>query len=356
AARAGRGRRLPRYRADRRAAVPGRACGAGGARGPGTAGDRVGRARGRRPRAPDRHRRGVRRFRRRLPRRRGRGRRRRVPHRRPASSPGQRVPRRRWTGPGRRRTLGNRAPVARRAGRRADRGPRAACGGLRRRHRPLDTALPDERPEGAEPVKADPDAQRRLLELQAIDTALAQLAHRRRTLPEHAELGRLAREIAVLDDARIKAQVTVDDLDRDIARLEKDTEQVRARAARDQARLDAGTGPAKELEALQHELGSLARRQSELEDAELELMEQRETAEATLTGAQSRLAAVRARQDAAQTARDEALRQIAQDEEFRSAGRRPRVAAAGCRRGGRWGPGESGAGGVRRRGARRRYR
>jgi len=175
-------------------------------------------------------------------------------------------------------------------------------------------------------VKADPDAQRRLLELQAIDTALAQLAHRRRTLPEHAELGRLAREIAVLDDARIKAQVTVDDLDRDIARLEKDTEQVRARAARDQARLDAGTGPAKELEALQHELGSLARRQSELEDAELELMEQRETAEATLTGAQSRLAAVRARQDAAQTARDEALRQIAQDEEFRSAGRRPLVA------------------------------
>ncbi|TMM35862.1 MAG: hypothetical protein E6F99_17950 [Actinobacteria bacterium] len=175
-------------------------------------------------------------------------------------------------------------------------------------------------------MKADPDAQRRLLELQAIDTALAQLAHRRRTLPEHAELGRLAREIAVLDDARIKAQVTVDDLDRDIARLEKDTEQVRARAARDQARLDAGTGPAKELEALQHELGSLARRQSELEDAELELMEQRETAEATLTGAQSRLAAVRARQDAAQTARDEALRQIAQDEEFRSAGRRPLVA------------------------------
>ena len=175
-------------------------------------------------------------------------------------------------------------------------------------------------------MKADQEAQRRLLDLQAIDTTLAQLAHRRRTLPELAELERLAREIAVLDDARIKAQVTVDDLDRDIARLEKDTEQVRARAARDQARLDAGTGPAKELEALQHELGSLARRQSELEDAELELMEQRETAEATLTGAQSRLAAVRARQDAAQTARDEALRQIAQDEEFRSAGRRPLVA------------------------------
>src|SRR5207237_571744 len=121
-------------------------------------------------------------------------------------------------------------------------------------------------------------------------------------LPEHAELGRLAREIAVLDDARIKAQVTVDDRDRDIARLEKDTEQVRARKSRDQARLDAGTGPAKELEALQHELGSLARRQSELEDAELELMEQRETAEATMTGAQRRLAVARCRRILVRTA------------------------------------------------------
>ncbi len=175
-------------------------------------------------------------------------------------------------------------------------------------------------------MKADPDAQRRLLELQAIDTALAQLAHRRRNLPEHAELEKLAREIAALDDERIRAQVTVDDFDRDIARLEKDTDQVRARAARDQARLDAGTGPAKELEALQHELGSLARRQSELEDAELELMEQRETAEATLTGVQNRLAAARTRRDTVEAARDEALRQIARDEEFRNAGRRPLVA------------------------------
>jgi uncharacterized protein len=174
-------------------------------------------------------------------------------------------------------------------------------------------------------VKADPDAQRRLLELQAIDTTLAQLAHRRRTLPEHAELDRLAKEIAALDDVRIRAQVAVEDLDRDIARLEKDTDQVRTRKQRDQGRLDAGTGPAKELEALQHELASLARRQSDLEDAELELMEQRETAEAALTEAANRLAAARTRHDEVAAARDEALRQIAQEEEFRNAGRRPLV-------------------------------
>jgi predicted nucleic acid-binding Zn-ribbon protein len=175
-------------------------------------------------------------------------------------------------------------------------------------------------------VKADPEAQRRLLDLQAIDTALAQLAHRRRTLPELAELDKLARQIAQLDDERIRAQVAVDDLDRDIARLDKDVEQVRSRASKDQVRLDSGGGPARELEALQHELASLARRQSELEDAELELMEQRETAEATLLAAQQRLAQARETRERTEAARDEALRQIDQDQEFRSAGRKPLAA------------------------------
>jgi uncharacterized protein len=146
-------------------------------------------------------------------------------------------------------------------------------------------------------VKAHPDAQRRLLDLQAIDTGLAQLAHRRANLPETAELDRLAREVSALEDRRVQAQVEVDDLDRDIARLEKDIDQVRARADRDRTRLDAGTGPVRELEALQHELATLARRQSELEDAELELMERRETAQSAMDGIEAQIGSVRARRD-----------------------------------------------------------
>ena len=112
-------------------------------------------------------------------------------------------------------------------------------------------------------MKADPEAQRRLLDLQAIDTALAQLAHKRRTLPELAEIETLARQISALEDQRVRAQVAVDDLDRDIARIERDVEQVRSRKDKDQLRLDTGRGPARELEALQHELVSLSRRQSQ---------------------------------------------------------------------------------------------
>jgi predicted nucleic acid-binding Zn-ribbon protein len=175
-------------------------------------------------------------------------------------------------------------------------------------------------------VKADPAAQRRLLELQALDTALTQLAHRRRNLPQLAELDRLAKEIAAAEGERIKAQVAVDDLDRDISRLEKDVEQVRVRKGKDQSRLDAGTGPARELEALQHELASLSRRQSELEDAELELMEQREAAEAQLQQAAAALAGARDQLAAVEADRDQALGDIAKDEEFRRSGRAPLAA------------------------------
>ncbi|MFG1777119.1 zinc ribbon domain-containing protein [Micromonospora sp. NPDC049048] len=175
-------------------------------------------------------------------------------------------------------------------------------------------------------MKADPKVQRRLLDLQAIDTTLAQLAHRRRSLPERAELDALARELSALEDERVRAQVAVDDLDRDIARMEKDVDQVRARKAKNEARLTAGTGPARELEALQHELASLNRRQGDLEDAELELMEQRETAQGVLDGVEKRLADVREKRDDAERRRDASLAEIAKEEEFKRGARQPLAA------------------------------
>ena len=132
-------------------------------------------------------------------------------------------------------------------------------------------------------MKADPQAQRLLLDLQGIDTALDQLAHRRATLPELAEVDNLTRQLSELEDERVRAQVEVDDLDRHIARLERDVEQVRARKERDTALLASGRGPARELEALQHEIESLNRRQNDLEDSQLELMERREQAQGCRT-------------------------------------------------------------------------
>ncbi|BCJ45130.1 hypothetical protein GCM10010168_69310 [Actinoplanes ianthinogenes] len=171
-------------------------------------------------------------------------------------------------------------------------------------------------------MKAAPEAQRRLLDLQAVDTALAQLAHRRKSLPEIAEIEAVAREISALEDERVRAQVAVDDLDRDISRFEKDIDQVRQRKAKDQKQLDAG-GSLKQVEGLQHELATLNRRQSELEDAELELMEQREAAAAALTEVQDRITAAVHRRADAERRRDETSAEIVKEQEFKAAARGP---------------------------------
>lgn len=129
-------------------------------------------------------------------------------------------------------------------------------------------------------MKAAPQAQLRLLDLQEIDAALDRSAHRRRTLPEIAEASRLEARAAELRDQVVVAQTEVTDTARKQSKAEGDVDQVRIRAERDQKRLDAGqVSSPKELENLQSEIASLQRRQSELEDVALEIMEGRETAE-----------------------------------------------------------------------------
>ncbi|MGH8792277.1 MAG: zinc ribbon domain-containing protein [Stackebrandtia sp.] len=126
-------------------------------------------------------------------------------------------------------------------------------------------------------MKADPADQRRLLDLQQADTAVTQLTHRRTRLPETAEIAKLRGEVDALAGRQAEHDAGASDLARDIDRVEREIEQVRARAERDRQRQTDGGATPKELEGLTHELETLARRQSELEDQELELMERRET-------------------------------------------------------------------------------
>jgi predicted nucleic acid-binding Zn-ribbon protein len=159
-------------------------------------------------------------------------------------------------------------------------------------------------------VQADHFDQQKLLALAAEDVALAQLAHRARTLPELAAVDAAREAQRTLSDDVVRAETEVRDLDREQKRLEADVETVRAREARDQSRIDAGA-TAKEITGLQHELESLKRRQSDLEDQVLELMERRETADAALATAQSGLATAQTDQEKAERQRDDALAEIA---------------------------------------------
>jgi len=160
-------------------------------------------------------------------------------------------------------------------------------------------------------VKASPEAQLRLLEIADLDTELGRLDHRRRTLPETAELAQLDERSAKVRDAITIADTNLADLDRDLARAEKDVEQVRVRIEKDNQRLDAGqVSNARELESLQNEVASLKRRQNDLEEVVLELMERREAAQTLRDGAAAEGETVSADEAAVTARRDASLAEI----------------------------------------------
>jgi uncharacterized protein len=160
-------------------------------------------------------------------------------------------------------------------------------------------------------VKVDHFEQQRLLDLAAEDVALTQLTHRGRTLPEVAAVEAAEEAERTLAADVVRAQTEVSDLGREVKRMESDVETVRAREEKDQKLLDSGSVSPKEMTNLQHELASLKRRQSDLEDQELELMERLEVAENTLAVAQSGLEQARADLERARQLRDDALADIA---------------------------------------------
>jgi uncharacterized protein len=165
-------------------------------------------------------------------------------------------------------------------------------------------------------VKASPEAQLRLLELADLDTELGRLDHRRRTLPEIAELAQLSERAAKVRDAITIADTNLSDLDRELTRAERDVEQVRVRIDRDNERLNAGqVSNARELESLQSEVASLRRRQADLEEGVLELMEKRENAQALRDGAAAEVEIVAAETATVTARHDVALGEITEQAE-----------------------------------------
>jgi predicted nucleic acid-binding Zn-ribbon protein len=163
-------------------------------------------------------------------------------------------------------------------------------------------------------VKAPADAQLRLLDLQELDTAIDRLAHRRRTLPELAEIERAETRLAELRDAIVGAETELSDADREQRKVENDVDVVRARIARDQQRSDSGAvSHAKELESLRHELDSLAKRQADLEEVVLEHMERREGVELRLAQLRTERDKVTGELDDAVARRDETFAEIDRD-------------------------------------------
>jgi len=137
-------------------------------------------------------------------------------------------------------------------------------------------------------VNASPENQRTLLDIADLDRRIAQ-AERARTKPSQA--GRITELVAIRQE-QLRELTTLagtrDDVRTELKRLESDVAVVEARRNRDAERLAASTN-SKDAQALEHELASLARRQSDLEDAELDVMGRLEEAEAALAAQQALL-------------------------------------------------------------------
>jgi hypothetical protein len=153
-------------------------------------------------------------------------------------------------------------------------------------------------------VKADAAVQRKLLDLAEVDAELSRVNHRRRTLPELAEI---TGTVQAKRDALVAVETSLGDLDREVRRQETEIEQVRAREDRDRKLLADGNVNSKQLTDLEHELATLQRRQGVLEDDLLELMERREAVDGDTNHARVELDKAQAALSDAQGRRDSAL-------------------------------------------------
>lgn len=161
-------------------------------------------------------------------------------------------------------------------------------------------------------LTASPDDQRLLLDLQALDTALQQLTHRERTLPERAIVDELTTEAEVMREFVVQRRGELEDARLELGRVEGDVHLVETRITRDSERLQSSSS-VKDIAGLEHELQSLRVRLGDLEEIQLVVMEKVETLEADLDAAQSAFDAHQQRVAEAEQARDAALASLRTD-------------------------------------------
>lgn len=121
---------------------------------------------------------------------------------------------------------------------------------------------------------AEPADQLRLLDLAALDLQVAQLEHRRKSLPELATIQQLMAERASLLESQVAAQTRLSDARADAQRVEEDLAPARERLVRNQKRVDDGSiGDPRSLRGLTEEIEHLKGRIAKLEDDELDAMQ-----------------------------------------------------------------------------------
>jgi uncharacterized protein len=183
-------------------------------------------------------------------------------------------------------------------------------------------------------MKAEVAQQRSLLEVAKLDAELSRIAHRTGHLPQREAYERKQLEHNAAGDRLATVRIGLADLDAQVSRFESEIEAVRRREDRDRSLLRSGAVDAKQLSDLQHELETLIRRQTSLEDSLLEVMERREELQAqeaaelaAIEVLQTDLASAQLELDAAIAEIDQARQQHSSRRDTLTAGLNPDLSA-----------------------------
>jgi uncharacterized protein len=166
-------------------------------------------------------------------------------------------------------------------------------------------------------MKAEVSQQRSLAELAELDGELTRLAHRESHLAERQRYEQAQADHRSANDRLAALRLALDDVEAQVGRLEAEIDAVRQREDRDRSLLDSGPPNAKQVAELQHELDTLQRRQSSLEETLLEVMEHREELQGEQARELSAIDGLQTELATAQQARDGVVADIEQTRQRR---------------------------------------
>ena len=180
-------------------------------------------------------------------------------------------------------------------------------------------------------MKASVEDQNRLVELQRLDSHIQSLQFKLKSLPELEQLDAIEKQIITGEEILEVATIELGDVEVELKRSEIEVEQVSDRIKKDENRLNSGKGSPKELEQMQHEIGTLQKRKSDLEDGELEIMIRFDAAKAKVATLKSDDAGLKQLRVELQARFDEATKSISDEitsEESKRAAQIPNIESA----------------------------
>ena len=166
-----------------------------------------------------------------------------------------------------------------------------------------------------------------LLALQENDSLVDKLRLHQQALESGSELTRARSRADEVERSGGELRLQLDELGRDQTRFEHEIDSIAQKIASEEKRLfDGSIANAKELDSIQHEVGSLRKRKTDREDELLVVLERREDLEAQATEVEIEAAALRSTVDETAASAADELVEVTLELEARGA-ERDRLAA-----------------------------